>query len=62
MRGKAISTGVLTSLMSPETGPSIGSLFDRGGRLDEDLASVLLRSIDPQRKARGAGREILQCN
>lgn len=50
------------SLMSPETGPSIGPQFDRGGRFSADSVPLLLRSIGLQRKARGAGWEVFQCH
>ncbi len=36
MCGKAIDEDVSASLMSPETGLSIGPQFDRGGRLRGD--------------------------
>ena len=40
MRGKAIERAPQVSLMSPETGLSIGPQFDRGGRFGGDLESL----------------------
>lgn len=56
MRGKAIDERRKSLLMSPETGPSIKPLFDRGGRF---VGRTFSLPLDPTSNAqiRGFWRE-----